>query len=643
MFENLYVNIPTYLEAGVSAAAKTATTGKMVSDPFSGGMKLLTGDGMTTSCETEVIIDPNLHEAHVKIERIANDEMLAKVLRNLQLVLIPEVRNVIASLPYDDDEALQRLVKEAVERRSKLPDEKFRLHKLLVNKYSDYCKLLSIIFETVLTKAAEKTFRANCNEAGKESKNEVTQLIKHLITNMLDGEVCKDAVQDLINLIESEFTEVLKYSIFEQDERDPMCFWGKNLSPEQFIDTLKIVSNSQRKELEGIPSVACLLNSVGLIVPGCGIRIGSEQPSPYRLIDIVGFTNDGLDNINELVNRAMLSKYNYDGIIYFASKTTINKTHEGFLKDICASMRPAKLIIVSTFMDKDDIFDEDEIPTIDMISDMNRHRVQELLDMVRKVATDDLHIVLPSHEDVICISNKISERRHGEAACTVYGPEQYVRIRQAIERATNIIRKKIYSGVNRSSQYLVSAKQVNVITGQIINQLGTSIDTEYSALRDFSSQIHHWTLDAILWHLLEGREHISDAKVWRNVHISTFANMQQICLDNLGDFKFSKDVQIGRKEDSNRVKSEFMANLCTELYYVVRDIILKDPDDNNLPSSCKKTIRKLALTSKYNKWKIIEDLRLCLMKAVAQDSYLEEMLNQSISNALLTTYDKLLY
>lgn len=643
MRKTLYNNIPTFVETGESAAAKSATTGKMVSASYSEGMELLTGDGMTTSCETEVIIDPNVPAACVMIELITSEEIRLKMLKNIQSVLVPEVRNVIASLPYDDNEALERFVKEAVEKRSKLQDEKFRVHKLLVNKYSDYCNYLNVIFKTVFEKAAEKTFRNNCYEAGKETKKEVTRLIEQLISNMLDCDDCKNAIADLIKLIESEITEVLSESIFEQEESDVMSFVGNHLDSEQFTNTIKIISNSLRKELEGIPSIACALKSVHLIMPGCGIQIGSDKPSAYRLIDIVGFTNDGLNHVDELVNKAMLSQYNYDGIIYFASTKTINKTHESFLKEIFKSMRPAKLIIVSTFMDKDDIFDEDEVPTLDMINDLNKNRIQQLLEIVKKLATDDLHIILPSKEDIICVSNKVNERKHGESACIVYGPEQYVRIRQALERAASIIRKKIYSGVSKTSQYLIPTIQIDEITGQLVNQLGTSIDTEYSILRDFSAQIHHWTLDAILWNMYEGREHISNAKVWRNVRISTFTNMQQICLENLGDFKFSPDVKIGRQEDSNRIKSEFIANLCTELYWGVRDIILTDSSATNTPSPCKNTIRELALKSKYNKWRILEDLRLSLMKAVTQTDYLEEMLSKSIHKALLATYEKLLY
>lgn len=643
MAKKLYDNVPTYVEAAESAAAKTATTSKMVKDSYSVGMDFLTGDGMTTSCETEVIIDPDEEWASLGIKRVAKDELYAKLLRNIQVALVPEVRNVVASLPANNNEILDQFVKNAVEKRAEFQDEKFRVHRLLINKCDEYYKYLSKVFKIVLEKASEATFRSNCSEVGKKSKSEATALIEQLVSNMLDEKVCKDEIEGLQELIESEITEILEKSAFKEKQDEPGCFECENLKPEEFSDVVKIISNSKKKELEGVPSIACALKSVRFIVPGEGINVGSDKPSAYRLIDIVGFTNDGLANVKELINNAVLSQYNYDGIIYFASKKTINKTHESILSEIFKSMRPAKLIIVSTFMDKDALFDEDEVPTIEMIQDLNRGRIEELLDIVRKVATDDLHVILPSREDIICISNRVSERKHGTSACAIYGPQQYLLIRKALERAANIIRKKIFAGVDRTAQYMVPAKPVEEIVGQLVNQLGTTIDTEYSKLRDSSLQIHHWTLDAILWNMLAGREHVSDAKVWKNVHIATFTEMQKICLNNLGNFKFSSDVKVGNPEDSIRIKNEFTANLQTELYWVVRDIILKESTDEKMDSHCKKIIRQLALTSKYNKWKIIDDLRLCLMKAVAQPEFLEKKLNTTISNALLKTYDKLLY
>lgn len=643
MEKKSYDNVPTYVEAAESAAAKTATTSKMVKDSYSAGMDFLTGEGMTTSCETEVIIDPDMEWASLRIMRITQEEIYAKLLRNIQAALVPEVRNVVASLPANNNEMLEQFVGIAVERRAEFQDEKFRVHRLLINKCDEYHMYLSQIFKSVFEKASEATFRSNCNEAGKKLKSEATALIEQLVSNMLDEKECKEAIESLRKLIESEIAKILEKSAFKEKQDEIGCFECENLKPEEFSDVVKTISNSKKKELEGVPSIACILKSVRLIVPGDGISVGSDKPSAYRLIDIVGFTNDGLANINDLINNAVLSQYNYDGIIYFASKKTINKTHESILSEIFKSMRPAKLIIISTFMDKDALFDEDEVPTIEMIQDLNNERIEELLDIVKKVATDDLHVILPSREDIICISNKVSERKHGASACAIYGPEQYLLIRKALERAANIIRKKIFAGVDRTAQYMVPAKPVEEIVGQLVNQLGTTIDTEYSKLRDSSSKIHHWTLDAILWNLLAGREHVSDAKVWENVHITTFTEMQKICLNNLGVFKFSSDVKVGNLEDSNRIRNEFIANVQTELYWVVRDIILKESTDEKTDSSYKKRIRELALTSKYNKWKIIDDLRLCLMKAVAQSEFLQKKLNNTINEALLKTYDKLLY
>ncbi len=643
MVKKSYDNVPTYVEAGESAAAKTATIAKMVKDSYSKGMELLTGDGMTTSCETEVIIDPDEECASIGIKLISKDEIYMKLLRNLQAALVPEIRNVVASLPANNNEILEKFVENAVEKRAKFQDEKFRVHRLLIDKRNEYHKYLSKIFRVVLAKGSEATFRNNCNEAGKRSKKEATELIEQLVLNMLEEDVCKDAIKGLQELIDLEINNILKKCELQENKEESGCFECENLEPEVFSNVVKVISNSTQKELEGVPSIACALKAVRFIVPGEGISLGSDGPSAYRLIDIVGFTNDGLGNVNELINSTVLSQYNYDGIIYFASKKTINKTHESFLSEIFKSMRPAKLIILSTFMDKDAIFDEDEVPTMEIIQDLNKGRIEELFDIVRKVATDDLHVILPSKEDIICISNKVSERKHGISACSIYDSKQYMLIRKALERAANIIRKKIFAGVERTAQYMVPAKSVEEIVGQLVNQLGTTIDTEYSKLRDSSAKIHHWTLDAVLWNMLAGREHFSHAKVWKNVHITTFTEMQEICLNNLGTFKFSSDVKVGKPEDCIRIKNEFTANLQTELYWVVRDIILKDSTNEKLDSDYKKKIRQLALTSKYNKWKIIDDLRLCLMKAVAQSDFLEKKLNNTINKALLSTYDKLLY
>lgn len=635
-------NIPTFVVAGESAAAKSATIAKMAEDSYYKGMESLIGEGMTTSCETAVIIDPEEKYASIQIEMISEDEINANLLRNIQTALVPEVRNVVSSLPANNTEALEKFIYSAVEARAKLPDEKFRIHKLLVNKQGQYYDYLSQLFRIVFKKAAEKTFRDNCIEAGKESKSKATGMIEDLISNMLENDTSRNIIEHLIDLIKHEILLIQTTNNLFLASDDSRYYECCNLDPEQFMNTIRVISNSEKKELKEIPSIACALKSVKIIVPGFGIADDGDKLTAYQLIDIVGFTNDGLGNVDQLINKAVLSQYNYDGIIYLASIKTINKTHESFLSEIFKSMRPAKLIILSTFMDKDSIFDEEE-PNTEMILELNDNRIGELLGIVKRIATDDLHIMLPSKEDVICISNKVNVRKHGEAACAIYGAQQYTLIREALSRATKTIRRKIYSGVDRTARYMVSDKPIEEIVGQLINQLGTSIDQEYSMLRDSSSLIHHWTLDAILWKLLEGYEHVSNAKVWMNVHINTFSNMQQICLDNFGRFRFSADFKVGREEDSKKIINEFMANLCTQLYWGVRDIILIKPDSKRENSCYKDKIRELALQSKYNKWRIIDELRLNLMKAVVQREYLEQMINSSISNALIMTYDKLLY
>lgn len=642
-FYEKYRKSPTYVTAGESASAKSQTTAKLADAAFYEGMNYLSGDGMTTSCETEVVIDPHLTAAKIILERTSDDEIRANLLKNLQSALVSECRNVVASLPANNSDALVSFVAAAAEKRAKFQDEKFRVHKLLLNKKMDYHDLLTDIFTLVLKRASEPSFRSNCKEAGKESKSEITIVIEGLVSSMLDTEECKELLTKLLDLIHNEIDIILEGETFSKSEGETEWYELEELDPDRFAHAVKAISNSEKKELEGIASIACAVKSMKIAVPGKGLNLSTENGVAYRLIDIVGFTNDGFGRVNELVRNAVLTQYNYDGIIYFASKRSINKTHESLLTDILKTMRPAKLILISTFMDKDSIFDEDEEPTLSMIQELNRERSAELLTIVKKAATDDLHIILPGMEDIICISNKVNKRKHGEAALTVYGDSQYDQIRHALERAANVIRKKISVGVSPTAQYLVPENEIKVFAGQIVLQLGTAVDDEYSAIRDFSEKIHHWTLDAVLWHLVDGREHISDAKVWKNVRITTFSEMQKICRTNLGKFKFSPEVKVGRQEDSIRIKKEFMANLDTELFWLVRRLILNDAEDTKQNSVYKEKIRQLAFMSKYNKWMIVDELRLTLLKAVAQTDYLESMLEEAIQKALLITYEKILY
>ncbi len=636
MEKDEYVNIPTFVGAGESSAAKSHTVAMLVNENFVPGMEQLTGNGMTTSCQTEVIIDPKTTMATVEIKRASNDEIRTKLLNNLQLALISECKNVVASLPANDEVAKTKFVLSAADKRSKFTDETFRIHRLLIEKKEEYRQLLITIFEQVINRASETSFRKNCNEAAQESKSAANNLIEMMVMQILDEDDCKNQIENIVDLINKEICRILNDEGFIEEKLN-------KLDSQRFIEVIKVISNSEKKELEETASIACGITSVRLVVPGKGIDIGEDKNCAYRIIDVVGFNNDGLDHVDERLRQAVLTQYAYDGIIYFASRRAINKTHESYLSTIFKTMRPAKIVILSTFMDQDIIYESDEYPSMQEILNTNEERKNELLRIIKSVASDNMHIILPEKNDIICISNKVSKKRNGDAALKIFNEIQYDEIRRALGRIINIVRKRISIGVDRTSKYMLPVTPVEQYIGQIINQLGTTIDNEYSKMRDTSNLIHHWTLDAVLWNMLLAYQHISNARVWKNVHITTFTDMENICLVNLGKFKFSSNVKVAKQEDIERIRNEFIANLNTELYRVVRRLILVDVEDETKSSVYKEKIRELARQSKYNKWKIIDELRLCLMTAVAQKEYLERMLEEAINKALIYTYDKMLY
>jgi hypothetical protein len=631
-----YQNIPTFVEAGESSAAKTHTVAKMVSSEYVAGMESLTGKGMTTPWQTETIIDPDLKAAILEIERSSNDEIRAKLTKNIRAALEAECKNIIASLPENNEAAKEKFLEAAVEKRSKLSDETFRIHRLLINKTEEYFALLSSIFKLMIDGASEYSFRKNYREMVSESKSDAGNMVEMFVNNVMEEVACKESIDNLVALICGEITCIISETGFQDGVLD-------NLTPEQFGNALRIITNSDREEFAEIPSVACGINFVSIFVPGKGIKTDKNEISAYRIIDVVGFNNDGLGHIDERLRQAMLTKYNYDGIIYFASRRAVNKMHESYLESIFKTMRPAKLIIISTFMDTDQIFEGDEYPDENAIRMVNEHRTTELLKLIRSLATDDIHVILPKKEDILCISNKVNSKRNGEAACNVYNESQYDDLRDALGRCIQIVRRKISIGVTSTAIYLLPEYPVEKYVGQSVNLLGSTVDSEYSRMRDFSHKIHHWTLDAILWNFLYGYQHSSNAKVWENVTVTTFSDMEAICRESLGKFKFAPEAKVAIKEDADRIKNEFEANLRTQLYHVVRNLVLKDGEDSSKESEYKVEIRNLALKSKYNKWKIIDDLRLSLMKAVAQKDYLCRMLEDAINTALLETYQKLLY
>jgi len=76
---------------------------------------------------------------------------------------------------------------------------------------------------------------------------------------------------------------------------------------------------------------------------------------------------------------------------------------------------------------------------------------------------------------------------------------------------------------------------------------------------------------------------------------------------------------------------------------VARKLVLVDSEDGTKESEYKKEIRRLARESKYNKWKIVDDFRLCMMNAVVQRDYIFRMIQDAVNVALVQTYQKMLY
>lgn len=154
--------------------------------------------------------------------------------------------------------------------------------------------------------------------------------------------------------------------------------------------------------------------------------------------------------------------------------------------------------------------------------------------------------------------------------------------------------------------------------------------------------IHHWTLDASLWHMLYGSEHISNAYKWNNIHIQVYTNIRKILFESYGSIKFDGSLNVANEKDAERIRREFNANLLTELSSASINLLLNDSKNSAEKSECYRKIRALACRPKYNKWLIFEDLRKALLNAVTQNEYIGRLLNDSFENACRTTYNRIL-
>lgn len=642
MFKNQVEKVFTVLLGGPSGVGKTYIFTILVDEDYSDGVGQFTGPGSTSNYQSEAEIDPSRDTAQIQLELHEFNDVKEFVLKELVPALVSESKNVIASLPVDDEIAFTNNLKKAIIKRSVF-SKAFKVHRLLVTKASLFHEILEGIFRLVLEKANEDVFKKSYKDTAKESKDEATRLVEELVISSLEEKELMIQVDELAKLIIQESKSLLISRGFTENENGELVVEG--LSGDAFSRLTVNLTNSDDKKYIGIPSAACIIKFMTFSVPGKGIKNPDGEIVGYKLIDIVGFDNDGYTNIEKRIKEATLTKYSYDAIMYFASYKKNIVDHEDFLTDIFNSMRPAKLIILSTFMDKHSVFeigDDDEYPDMSQLLELNNARRKEIMNVVQKTVQADVNVIPPTFEDIICTAKGISYRRHGQAAKELYSDSQHELIISALERAYVEVRRRISIGVPRNSEYLIPNNSVLQYTAQVIHDIYEEIDREYIEMRGNALSIHHWTLDAILWHLAYKRQHSSHAIVWKNVTVQTFTNMEEVIWNTFNELKFSPEVKISNKEDVERVRNDVLSNFRTGLYYLVRELVLSNQGDGS-DSKYKDEILNLYRKPKYNKWKIIDDLRLNLKNAVSQKDYLEKLIENALRDAMNQTYDRLLY
>lgn len=632
--QNTKENIPVFIAVGPSGGGKSDTDANLAKQEYANPMsEYLTGKGMTTNCEYAVTFSPNVEGATITLELKEEETVRADLVRNIKEALEKVVKNSVASISSNTSEVdLRNKAEEESEIRMKFKDERFKLAKIFAGGENTITKIFQgMIFET-MKKSIDVTFKKKFNEINKEDSQTLKNMISITIDEVLKAGGYVDTIYELTNKQGRLILEGEKMVLSDEN-----MYVSETLDAEKFGKLLKKISNSSKEILENIPSIACLLLRVKITVPGEGIIVEDNSiPQEYTIIDMVGLDNDGLDKVPEVVKETLFTKYRYNGIIYFASNKVIDKTHESFLRMIYSSNRPASMVVVSTFADLDDIYDDDEYPTRDAIIESNKKRKKQILDIIKLLDVNLSKITIPSASDIVCVSNKISTKKHGDDAVEFY-KGAYNEVRTMLGEAIKKHSKKI-EVKNIIDKYLVPERAIEDYIGDTVASLCNVINEEYLAMKFVSSKIHHWTLDAVIWNLLSGYDFYSNAQVWLAIKVLTYSNLQKALKESFGEFKFAPEIAcyVSTKKDAESIKAEFWANLDTELYAIVRKLII------NGNKSYAEQLRTLAKKSKADKAGIIEELRLILLKAVEEKDYLNDMLTGAVQDALSQTKAKLI-
>ncbi|AKA72364.1 hypothetical protein [Clostridium scatologenes] len=669
--------LPVVTFAGESKAAKSTIMAKLPEVSYQNGMMILTGKGSTTSYPTYTVIDPNASDANICICIKNEDQIRDFLLMNFKDSMVKGLKSILSSMPKDDV-AIEQFMDKAVEDRIADEDAKFRISKLLRGESAvKYRELMKKLLNS-LVEHADSTFRATYFETKKESEKDANMMLSILVDQVLTlvddvekqgplnleitNDMSEKVIPQMISLIIKEGNDCLKDSFFSSSEDEessdklsenmlkPTVLWyKKGMKSVEFEEIIKKVTNSKEYEEQ---SVACLIETIIIKVPGKGVFVDNmdlgtsfaNSGKPYIIGDLIGLSNDGLENVSTLARKAMLDTIKYDVVVYVGKITTIPAVHTSYLKAILQTIRPAKLILALTFCDKDDIFDSDDEVGEGDIYKMTRRHQNEFLDIIKGIGVTDAPVIMPVQKDIICLANIVPKRLGGAAERVFKSDTPYDMLRMSITDGYSEVRQHIHiSGVTEQSVFMKPSIEVNSAIGDTISKLTQAINEELNDLKARSNRIHHWTLDATLWKLLNGDEHISNAHKWDNIRISVYTNIRKVLLESYGTIKFDGSLKVTNERDADRIRKEFNANLLTELTKASLYLVLSDSKNFIEKSECYQEIRVLARQPKYNKWLIFEELRKVLLNAVTQNIYLEKLLNDSFENACHATYKRILF
>lgn len=646
---------------GESGGAKSTLVAILSAIAYRESMKILTGKESTTPYLMNVAIDPKAVKAAVCVYLKSKEQLKEFTRRNLKISLVKELKNIISSMPKSN-KAIKEFVEKAVNERMYDEDRKFKVSKLLCHEGSidDYTRLMTELIMMIIHHV-DDSFRNQYLELKSKSAPEAKMLLEVFIDQILTlasqpmvktttegnvsietvtSEESSNTVTEFIDIIYEEGIKCLMNANFEKTEVTDL-YIAKELSSEELTICLRAVTNSAQVNYR---SAACLIDTMVIRVPGPGIVNTSDgKEAPYIICDVIGFSNDGYEEVDLRTKEALLQTLQYDIIVYVGRITTISAIHSGYLKSIFKTMRPAKLLVALTYCDKDDLFDSEVVPSeYDILQMISGHK-KNMIQIIKQIGITDAPVIMPDVSDIICFANKVLARL-GESANTVFSDKPYNLLRDSISNGYSQVRRRIHvQGLVRGVIFMKPEISISVQIGIIVGDLTAAINKEIGDMKARSINIHHWTLEALLWKYLYGGEHISSAMVWDNVTVKTFSNIVDICYRSFGNIKFDGSMSIINSTDADHIRSEFNANLLSELRRAAWLLILRDPKDAELKSDCYDNIRILALTPKYNKWSILNELQKVLLKAVTDREYLMKLLDSAFSNACDATYNRIIY